>query len=53
MKSKKPSLIDIPVLLIFFTRVEQTAEVFHEKKKLDRANYIYIKMAQGQTSRMI
>jgi len=41
MKSKKPSLIDIPVLLIFFTRVEQTAEVFHEIKKA-RPSKLYL-----------
>jgi len=37
----KPYLIDIPVLLIFFTRVEQTAEVFHEIKKA-RLSKLYL-----------
>lgn len=37
----KPSLIDIPVLLIFFTRVEQTTKVFEEIKKA-RPSKIYL-----------
>ena len=43
----KEALVDISVLLIFFTRHEQFAQVF------EQVACFYIKMAQGLEDRMI
>lgn len=46
----KTSLIDVPVLLIFFTRVEQTAKVFEEIKKA-RPSKLYLYQDGGREGR--